>query len=70
MNEKEIWALIKDYLHRSDNKFDIDEEDFKNLIKYTGFIPREVIRLIQFKVKEILWMKNWKTTLKRDQKNC
>jgi len=47
MNEKEIQALIKDYLDKSDNDFEVEGEDFNNLIQYTGFVPREVIRLIK-----------------------
>ena len=49
MNQKEIQALLEDYLKKHNNNkqnFEI-KFDFANFIQYTGFIPREVIRLIK-----------------------
>ena len=47
MNQKEIQALIEDYLHKSNNDFEFDANDFENFIQYTGVVPQEVIRLIK-----------------------
>lgn len=47
MNEKEIWALLKDNMGRNNLNLQIDKADFKNIIQYTGFIPREAIRFIK-----------------------